>query len=73
MATLSVLLPGESHGQVSLAGYSQKGRKKLDTTEQLTYAHQQRGWAACAQIPELTDSFQGVAFKDDIFKEESVP
>ena len=54
-------------------GYSQKGRKKLDTTEQLTYAHKQRGWAACAQIPELTDGFQGVAFKDDIFKEERVP
>ena len=31
-----VLLPGESHGQSSLAGYSQRGRKELDTIEQLT-------------------------------------
>ena len=28
-----VLLPGESHGQRSLAGYSPKGRTELDTTE----------------------------------------
>ena len=30
----SVILPGESHGQRSLVGYSPKGRKELDTTEQ---------------------------------------
>ena len=30
-----VLLPGESHGQRSLAGYSPWGHKELDTTEQL--------------------------------------
>ena len=30
-----VLLPGESHGQRSLVGYSPRGRKELDTTEQL--------------------------------------
>ena len=29
----SVLLPGESHGQRSLAGYSPYGHKELDTTE----------------------------------------
>ena len=28
-----VLLPGESHGQMSLVGYSPWGRKELDTTE----------------------------------------
>ena len=28
-----VLLPGESHGQRSLAGYSPWGRKESDTTE----------------------------------------
>ena len=33
-----VFLPGESHGQRSLAGYSPWGRKESDTTEQLTYA-----------------------------------
>ena len=31
-----VLLPGESHGQKSLVGYSPWGRKESDTTEQLT-------------------------------------
>ena len=31
-----VLLPGESHGQRSLVGYSPWGRKELDTTERLT-------------------------------------
>ena len=30
-----VFLPGESHGQRSLAGYSQWGHKELDTMEQL--------------------------------------
>ena len=30
-----VFLPGESHGQGSLAGYSPCGRKELDTTERL--------------------------------------
>ena len=28
-----VFLPGESHGQRTLAGYSSKGRKELDMTE----------------------------------------
>ena len=28
-----VLLPGESHGQRSLMGYSPRGHKELDTTE----------------------------------------
>ena len=36
MATHPVFLPGESHGQKSLAGYSPWGRKESDTTEQLT-------------------------------------
>ena len=30
-----VFLPGESHGQKSLAGYSPRGCKELDTTERL--------------------------------------
>ena len=29
-------LPGKSHGQRSLAGYSPQGHKESDTTEQLT-------------------------------------
>ena len=31
-----VFLPGESHGQRSLVGYSPWGRKESDTTERLT-------------------------------------
>ena len=31
-----VFLPGESHGQGSLAGYSLWGRKESDTTEQVS-------------------------------------
>ena len=31
--TTPVSLPGESHGQRSLAGYSPRGRKELDMTE----------------------------------------
>ena len=35
-----VFLPGESHGQRSLAGYSPWGHKETDTTEQLSvYTH----------------------------------
>ena len=36
MAPTPVFLPGEFHGQRSLAGYSPWGCKELDTTEQLT-------------------------------------
>ena len=36
MAPSPVLLPGESHGQRSLAGYSPRGHKGSDTTERLT-------------------------------------
>ena len=32
-----VFLPGECHGQRSLAGYSPRGLKESDTTEQLTH------------------------------------
>ena len=34
-----VFLPGESHGQRSLVGYSLCGPKQLDTTEQLKHIH----------------------------------
>ena len=34
-----VFLPGESHAQRSLMGYSPWGRKELDTTELLTHTH----------------------------------
>ena len=35
MATHSVFLPGESHGQRSLVGFSPKSSKESDMTEQL--------------------------------------
>ena len=34
-----IFLPGEFHGQRSLAGYSPWGRKESDTTERLARAH----------------------------------
>ena len=39
-----VFLPGESHGQRSLAGYSPSGRKESDTTERPTHTHTQDGY-----------------------------
>ena len=36
MTLTPVFLPGESHGQKSLAGYRSWGRKESDTTERLT-------------------------------------
>ena len=36
MVTHSSILPGESHGQRSLAGHSKRSHKELETTEQLT-------------------------------------
>ena len=38
---MAVFLPGEFHGQRSLAGYSPWGRKELDTTESHTHTHTQ--------------------------------
>ena len=37
MATRSVLLPGESHGQRSLVSCSPQGHKEVDTAEWLTF------------------------------------
>ena len=37
-----VLLPGESHGQRSLVGYSPWGRKELNTPEWLSTAHMRK-------------------------------
>ena len=39
-----VLLPGKSHGQRSLVGYSPWGRKELDTTERLHFHFHIRGF-----------------------------
>ena len=37
-----VFLPGESHGQRSLAGYSSWGRKELDMTEHMSHTHREK-------------------------------
>ena len=34
-----VFLPGESHGQRSLVGYSPRGHKESDTTERFHFTH----------------------------------
>ena len=39
MAPTPVFLPGESHGQRSLEGYSSQGRKELDTTKVTKHAY----------------------------------
>ena len=44
MATTPVFLPGESHGQRSLAGYSLQSRKESDmneVTDEHTHIHKQ--------------------------------
>ena len=39
MAATPEFLPGKSHGQRNMAGYSQRGCKELDTTERV-HTHQ---------------------------------
>ena len=51
-----VSLPGESHGQRSLVGYSPWSHKELDTTEQLTLSHfrdGQRGLQRLSSQPKV--------------------
>ena len=61
MATHSSILPGEFHGQRSLEGYSPRGHKELDTTEQLSTApwcsfsrlwQRLRSWPNFSEAPE---------------------
>ena len=44
MATNSSILPRESHGQRSLAGYSPWGREELDTTDPPTVSLLRLPW-----------------------------
>ena len=52
-----VLLPGKSHGQRSLVGYSPWGRKELDTTERLHFHFEH----------SLALPFFGIGMKADLF------
>ena len=47
MATHSIFLPGEFHGQRSLVGHSPWGHKESDTTEATSHARLmlQSGWS----------------------------
>ena len=53
MVTHSIFLPGESHGQRRLVGYSPWGCKESDSTEGLT--HTSEGY-----VPNLSD-IQGLS------------
>ena len=46
----SVVLPGKSHGQSSLAGYSPWGPKESDTTEQLNHNKSSTAWAGIVHL-----------------------
>ena len=56
-----VFLPGKCHGQRSLADYSPRGRKELDTTERLSHHHHLMASdlglsAACKPRPSVRSS-----------------
>ena len=50
---LPVFLPGESHGQKNLAGYSPWGRKQSDTTEQLQFHFHFIYRSVCMSVSQL--------------------
>ena len=57
-----VALPGESHRQSSLAGYSLFGHKELDTTERLTLslsAETEPGVPAAVDLQHPLREFRG--------------
>ena len=60
MATYSNILPGESHGQKSLAGYSPWGHKELDMTEHTHMMHDMELTAATFQKPQA----RGILWKE---------
>ena len=68
MVTPPVFLPGEFHGQRSLAGYSPWGCKELDTTEVTTpvffpgESHGQRSLAGSGAKAEAPEGNQGESF-----------
>ena len=54
-----VVLPGESHGQRSLVGYSPWGLKESDTTERLT---QHTCWSLCGRLSDIVRQYNGNQF-----------
>ena len=59
-------MPGESHGQRSLKGYSPKGRRELDTTEAT--------WRACTLYKEREERMTGsqLCFQDDLLRSSMI-
>ena len=57
-----VLLPGESHGQRSLVGYSPRGHKELDTTEQLHFTSGKKGNGKGGQSDLHASTFSSDSF-----------
>ena len=59
-----VFLPGEFHGQRSLAGYSSWGHTELDVTEQLsTFWPWSQLQLRCTRIPQVIRPQTGVGFR----------
>ena len=66
-----VLLPGESHGQKSLEGYSPWGRKESDTTERLTHTRERKPKVVSIRVAR--GGTWGVATSKEIWMEPVVP
>ena len=65
MATIPVFLPGESHGQRSLAGYSPQSRKESDTTEQVhftSHSHMTTGKTTALTIQTFVGKVMSLLF-----------
>ena len=54
-----IFLPGESHGQRSLAGYRPWGRKESDTTERLTLSVICQALCLPLRVTVVKDIFRG--------------
>ena len=65
MATHSSILPGKSHGQRNLVGYSPKSLKESDTTEQLYLLMPPEDTYLCYLISHRTNLFLTENFLTD--------
>ena len=68
-----VFLPGESHGQRSLAGYSPWGHKELDTAEQLTCTHTHTHTHTHKELETLSLQGTTVAFFGGLLRKHLFP
>ena len=78
METCSSILPGKSHGQRSLVGYSPQGHKELDTTERLsTHTHhidlllEEKSCVqiSCLPLPEMVPVNPGIQITQTLAQE----